>query len=88
MTKVEHLKKRPEIFRRLTGLTIEKYNDIYPKLEELYKDYNLKRLGQKDRKRKIGGGSQFKLSLEERLLMLLMYYRTYVPYTFLAFILI
>lgn len=86
MTKVEHLKKRPEIFRRLTGLTIEKYNDIYPKLEELYKDYNLKRLGQKDRKRKIGGGSQFKLSLEERLLMLLMYYRTYVPYTFLAFI--
>lgn len=86
MTKVKRLKEKPQTFRRLTGLSIEKYNEIFRELEGLYLDFNLKCLGRKNRQRKIGGGSQFKLSLEDRLLMLLMYYRLYVPHTFLAFL--
>ena len=86
MTKIEQLKKRPKIFRRLTGLTIEKYDEIYPKLEELYAEFNSKRLDRKGRKRRIGGGNQFRLCLEDRLLMLLMYYRLYVPHIFLGFL--
>lgn len=86
MCKVKQLMRKPEHFRRLTGLSIEKFNDIFPKFQEMYQDFNYKRLNRKDRQRKIGGGNQFKLSLEDRLVMLLIYYRFYLPYSFLAFL--
>ena len=40
----------------------------------------------RDRKHEIGAGHPFKLALEDRLLMLLMYYRTYVTSIFLGFV--
>jgi len=38
------------------------------------------------RRREVGAGRKHTLDLGDRLLMLLMYYRTYVPHTFLAFL--
>ncbi len=87
--KINHtkrLKSNPHQFRRLTGITIEKFDKIYQELRSKYEDYNYKRLNRRDRKRKIGGGNKFKLSLEDRLLMTLIYYRTYVGYAFLSFL--
>lgn len=55
-------------------------------LKPVYEEWNIKRLNQRERRRKIGAGQPFSLSLEDRLLMLLMYYRTYVPHVFLAFL--
>jgi len=86
MNKTSQLKRKPETFRNLTGVSVNKYNDIYQKLKPLYEQYHQKRLSRKTRKRKIGGGTQFKLDLEDRLLMLLMYYRLYVSHVFLGFI--
>jgi len=43
-------------------------------------------LNRQTRKRKIGGGNKFSLSLKDRLLLLLIFYRTYSTYAFLGFI--
>lgn len=85
MNHTTRLKKTPRIFRRLTGITPEKFDEIFVQLEPIYKDWNVKRLNGRDRKRKIGAGNPFALCLEDRLLMLLIYYRTYVPHVFLGF---
>jgi hypothetical protein len=86
MTHTARLKKQPATFRRLTGITVEAFDTILSKLKPIYEESNRKRLSWKGRIRKIGGGMQFSLPLEDRLLMLLMYYRTYVTHIFLGFI--
>ena len=86
MSKISKLKQSPLIFRRLTGVSIEKFDEVYRQLEPSYEKYNQKRLSHPNRKRPIGGGNQFKLELEERLIMLLMYYRLYITHSFLGFI--
>jgi hypothetical protein len=40
-----------------------------------------------DRKRKIGGGRDFTLAIEDRLLVTLMYFRLYVSYALLGYLL-
>lgn len=86
MNKCYQLKRRPDVFRRLTGVSVEKFYQIYHQLEPLYEVYEQKRLSRGDRQRAIGGGNKFKLELENRLLMLLMYYRLYATHAFLGFI--
>lgn len=86
MSKCYQLKQRPDIFRKLTGVSVEKFNDIYHQLTPLYNASEHKRLRRDNRQRAIGGGNKFKLELEDRLLMLLMYYRLYVTHAFLGFI--
>jgi hypothetical protein len=86
MTHTTRLKKQPETFRRLTGITIEKFDEIFLQIKPIYAAWNSQRLSWKGRRRKIGGGMKFALPLEDRLLMLLMYYRTYVTHAFLGFI--
>ena len=86
MTNTSRLKKLPLVFRRLTGIAPEKFDEILIQLTRLYTIWNLKRLSHVDCKRKIGGGHPFCLHLEDRLLMLLMYYRTYTTHMFLGFL--
>ena len=52
-----------------------------------YGKHELKRLSKrKYRKRDIGAGRPFKLDLENRFLMLLVYYRLYITYTLAGFL--
>ncbi len=83
---INRLRKSPQIFRRLTGVTPEKFDEILKKLKPLYERWNEDRLKGRNRKRAPGGGNKFTLSPEEKLLMLLIYCRTYVTHAFLAFI--
>jgi hypothetical protein len=86
MTVFSRLKKHPNAFRRMTGITPEKFDEIFLQLKPVYKEWNEQRLARPKRKRKIGGGRPFDLGLEDRLLMLLIYYRTYVTHVFLGFL--
>lgn len=86
MSKCNQLKQRPDVFRKLTGVSVEKFSNIYHQLIPLYKADEFQRLNCGNRQRAIGGGNKFKLELEDRLLMLLMYYRLYVTHVFLGFI--
>ena len=78
------LKKNSNLFRRFTGLSIADFDELLLKLEPIYAANEKHRLRKTNRKRKIGGGSQFFLSLEDRLAMLLLYYKLYVTQEFLG----
>lgn len=80
---LEKLKNNRNLFCRFTGLEVAQFEDLVMKLEPVYAANEARRL-KKTRKRKIGGGSQFSRSLEERLLMLLMYYKVYITHEFLG----
>ena len=82
----KQLLKNEKNFRRLTGITPEKFEKWKKKIEPLFRELEERRLNKKPRKRKIGGGNKNKLCIEDRLLLLLIYYRTYSTYAFLGFI--
>ena len=89
-TKADRLRRNPDTFRRLTGISPEDFDQVLADLCPLYEEAEKERLGRPDRERAIGGGRNFKLALEDRLLMLLMYYltyyRLYVTHEFLGFL--
>lgn len=86
MLTYRRLLKKPRQFKTFTGLSIEEFDKLYEIIEKQYPEYEEKRLSRKDRINIIGQGRGFKLSLKERLLMLLMYYRLYTSYTLLEYI--
>lgn len=85
-THYERLAKNPQTFRMLTGVTVEKFLWLKQQLKPLYKAWNENRLMKRKRRRKIGGGNQFRLCLGDKLLMTLMYYRLYTTGCFLGFV--
>lgn len=86
MTYATRLRKNPKTFRRLTGITPEAFDTVLLELQPRYDLWNANRLGRSGRKRELGGGRKFALALEDRFLLLLLYYRTYVTYAFLGFL--
>jgi len=82
----ERLSGRPLIFRSFSSLEVSEFDALYAEIEEAYSAFMQKRLYRANRKRKVGAGHPFKLPLNDRLLMLLMYYRLYVTSTLLAFL--
>ena len=80
------LSKRPEIFRSFTGLEVSEFDSICSKVEPRYDEFEKKRLSRPGRKREVGAWKQLQLSIRDRLLMLLVYYRTYVTSTLAGFL--
>jgi Helix-turn-helix of DDE superfamily endonuclease/DDE superfamily endonuclease len=82
------LSKKPSLFKSFTGLSIQQFNDIYKEIKSKYKKYEIKRLSSKRRERGIGAGRgrHFKLIVEDRVIMLLVYYRLYITYTLAGFL--
>jgi hypothetical protein len=64
------------LLRSLTGLEVSEFDSFYAKIHDNYDNYEAKRLARENRKHKIGAGHPFKLPLQERLLMFLVYYAT------------
>lgn len=86
MLNIEKLSKKPKVFHALCGLTPDKFNALLLSLEPLWKEAELKRKSWKGRKRRIGGGIKPKLTLSQKLFMLLLYYRTYTNHVFIGMI--
>ena len=81
MLNYKTLSNKPSIFRSLTGLEVSEFNPVYSNVEAKYYEYETKRLYRENRKRKVGAGHPYKLPLQERLLMFLIYYRLYITST-------
>ncbi|HDQ05960.1 MAG TPA: hypothetical protein ENN36_04465 [Candidatus Bathyarchaeota archaeon] len=86
MLNYDVLSKKPSVFRYFSGLELHEFDALYLKIEERYTDFEQKRLSRADRKRNVGAGHPFKLSLTDRLLMLLVYYHLYVSSTLAAYL--
>jgi hypothetical protein len=86
MSHTDRLRKAPKAFRRLTGITPAAFDDLLAQLTPLHQAADARRKARPGRKRKPGGGRKHALALADRLLMLLIYYRTYISHAFLGFL--
>jgi DDE superfamily endonuclease/Helix-turn-helix of DDE superfamily endonuclease len=86
MTHTERLRRSPKAFRLLTGITPAAFDRLLADLTPRYEQAEARRKGRPGRKRRPGAGRKHALTLADRLLMLLMYYRTYTTHAFLGFL--
>src|SRR5215213_5434402 len=86
MTHTERLRRSPKAFRLLTGITPAAFDRLLADLTPRYEQAEARRKGRPGRKRRPGAGRKHTLALADRLLMLLIYYRTYVTHVFLGFL--
>jgi hypothetical protein len=86
MSHTDRLKRSPDTFRSLTGLTPAAFDHLLAQLAPRYQAAEDRRKDWPGRRRRPGAGRKHALSLADRLLMLLIYYRTYVPHAFLGFL--
>lgn len=82
--KLSALRQHPMIFRRLTGLTVEKFETLLEHVMLLFEAAEQQRLSRPHRQRAIGAGRPYALVLGEALVLVLMYYRLYVTHAFLG----
>ena len=86
MTHTERLQRSPKAFRLLTGITPAVFDRLLADLTPRYEQAEARRKDRPGRKRRPGAGRKHALALTDRLLMLLMYYRTYTTHAFLGFL--
>jgi hypothetical protein len=86
MTQADRLLRTPATFRRLTGLTPAAFRRLLREVTAADERARDRRAARPGRRRKAGAGRKPALTPADRLLMLLVYYRTYVPHTFLGFL--
>ena len=82
----EKLQRKPKHFQAFTGVTVAQFAEILTSLRPVYAEFERERLMRPGRKRKIGGGRNFTLSLEDRLMVTLVYFRLYVSYALLGYL--
>ena len=84
VSKYFKIKKIPGIIKKLTGVSVERFEDLLKHLTPIFIDLEKKRLFKKSRKRAFGGGRKQDLDLDDKLLMLLMYNHLFVTHEFLG----
>ena len=86
MSHTERLRRSPNAFRQLTGITPVVFDQLLADLTPRYEQAEVKRKNRPGRQRQPGAGRKHALILADRLLMLLIYYRTYTTHAFLGFL--
>lgn len=79
--KASSLKKKPKHLYNFTGLTVEQFDQLCSAIELAFSEQ-----APKARKRAIGGGRKAELSLENQVLVILIYYRLYVTQILLGYL--
>lgn len=67
----QELIRKPQVFKNLTGLSVSEFDELLRKVTPVWQQQQYQRLSRPDRKRAIGAGGEYKLELQERLLMTL-----------------
>jgi hypothetical protein len=78
MSLYECLRKKPTTFRQFTGLTVAAFDALRDELEPVLAARTAKARSRRPRRRKPGAGRKPKLGPDDRLLLVLVYYRVYV----------
>jgi hypothetical protein len=88
MINISKALKNNRILKSLTGLSIEKFKELVPYFETILKEENGKRIkNDKNRQRKVGGGSKARLeSSEAKLFYILFYVKVYPTFDLAGFI--
>ena len=83
------IQKKPTLFLSITGMQLDRFEQLMPEFEQVYDEMEAQRKSRvvktgEQRQRQVGGGAQFSTELQERLLMLLLYYRLYLTQEFMT----
>ncbi len=78
MLTYKQLSKKPKSLLSFTGVTRQHFDVILKDVRKNHRIEEKKRLSKAKRKRSIGAGRKFDLSLEDQLVMLFVYYRMYL----------
>jgi hypothetical protein len=73
----EHLGKHPAVFRSMTGLTVEAFDQMLPELLAAFAADRRRRLDRPGRSRAVGGGDDFDLAVADQLLLTVVWLRHY-----------
>jgi hypothetical protein len=85
MNILEKCSKNQALIQRMFGFTEEQIETMTKRLRTLWKDAEIKRKMRENRRRKMGGGRQYKIrSMKERLLLILLYYKGYITQEFVG----
>jgi IS5 family transposase len=85
MLSYQTVKAKPAVFKSLTGVTSNEFDELLDKVSPVWVELEQQRLRRAERQRAIGGGSEYKLALQERLLMTLIWLRLYLSTEALGF---
>jgi hypothetical protein len=86
MSHTERHRRSPNAFRQLTGITPATFDRLLADLTPRYEQADARRKNRTGRRRRPGAGRKHALPLSDRLLMLLIYYRTYATHALLGFL--
>jgi len=86
MSHTDRLRRTANAFRQLTGITPAAFDELLAQLAPRSEHAQARRRDRPGRKRRPGGGRRHTLVLADRLLMLLISYRTDVTHAFLGFL--
>src|SRR6476659_1756971 len=83
------LQRNPKQFLAFTGMPLHTFQDLLPQFQQAFDDLQQRRKrhtvrSQSNRQRQPGGGKAFHNGLENRLLMVLVYYRLYLTQEFMT----
>jgi IS5 family transposase len=88
MITYEKLRKKPQVAKSLTGMSLAEFDQFYDEFEVAHEDHlcasQKTRRGQK-RQRAVGAGRKHKYDLRDRLLMTLFWLKAYTTYEILGF---
>jgi hypothetical protein len=65
----DKLKEKPQVFKRITGVTITEFDDLYQKFCSMWARAESMRLSRPNRQRAVGAGNHYTLALPQMLLM-------------------
>lgn len=86
MTVYEKLRRRPAVFRNLTGQSIKEFEALYQQVVHDLERNDETRLDQRNRQRAVGAGRRYQHDARNRLLMAMIWLRVYPTYEVLGFI--
>lgn len=79
------LSKKTSLFKQITGVSPEQCQQIVGTLRPFWDEAERKRLARPDRQRAIGAGAKYHIAtLADKVMVLLIYYRTYITMDFLG----
>ena len=87
MLTYSRLAKKARSFQKMTGLSVEQFERVVEMVRPYWDEAERKRLCRPDRQRAIGAGGKYRLgSLHDKLLVLFIYFRTYITMEFLGYL--
>ncbi len=86
IARLDNLRTHPAVFRHLTGLTVEVFDELAAQVVPAAEAAHRRKLDRPDRQRAIGGGDDFDLTTADQLLLTVIWLRQYPTNEVLGFL--